>query len=100
LLTSLQQDLESVGALEQVLVEKVAHEYWRLGIAASYETTELVKEHSFMRLSIDKVLRYQTTINRQLFQAINQLERWQRLRRSEEVPSPVSLQLSGDVQVL
>jgi hypothetical protein len=99
LLASLQQDLEPVGTLEEVLIEKIAHEYWRLGIAASYETSELVKEHSFMRLSIDKVLRYQTTINRQLFQAINQLERLQRLRRGEEVLSPVSVQVSGDFQV-
>ena len=82
------------------MVEKIAHEYWRLGIAASHETAELGKEQSFMRVSIDKVLRYQTTINGQLFQAINQLERLQRLRRGEEVSSPVSVQVSGDVQVL
>jgi len=31
LLASLQQDLEPVGTLEEVLVEKIAHEYWRLG---------------------------------------------------------------------
>ena len=35
-------------------------------------------------------------INRQLFQAINQLERLQRLRRGEEVPAPVNLQVSHD----
>ena len=33
LLTSLQQDLEPVGTIEEVLVEKIAQEYWRLGVA-------------------------------------------------------------------
>jgi hypothetical protein len=33
LLRSLQQDLEPVGTLEEVLVEKIAHEYWRIAFA-------------------------------------------------------------------
>src|ERR1700733_6656082 len=37
LLTSLQQDLEPVGALEEVLVEKIAQGYWRLGVAGWHE---------------------------------------------------------------
>jgi len=41
LLASLQQDLEPVGALEQVLVEKIAYEYWRQAVAADYENKHL-----------------------------------------------------------
>jgi hypothetical protein len=44
LLRSLQQDLEPVGALEEVLVEKIAQEYWRLGVAAWHEADDLSRE--------------------------------------------------------
>jgi hypothetical protein len=97
LLTSLQQDLEPVGALEQVLVEKIAQEYWRLGASTQYEVMALEKENPFNRPSIETIIRYQTTINRQLFQAMNQLERLQRLRQGDNVPAPLNVQVSGDL---
>ena len=95
LLASLQQDLDPVGALEQVLVEKIAHEYWRLATAADYKNQNFVGGSPFSA-HFDQLVRYETMINRQLFQAINQLERLQRLRRGEEVPAPVNLQVSHD----
>ena len=96
LLTSLRQDLEPVGTLEEVLVEKIAQEYWRLGVAAWYEAEDLSQSSPFKRTSIERIFKYQTTINRQLFQAMNQLERLQRLRQGENVPAPLSLQVSHD----
>jgi len=96
LLRSLQQDLEPVGALEEVLVEKIAQEYWRLGVAAWHEAEDLSREKPFGRTSIDRILRYQTTTNRQLFQAMNQLERLQRLRKGDNVPAPLTLAVSHD----
>jgi hypothetical protein len=45
---------------------------------------------------MDRILRYETTIQRQLAHAINQLERLQRARKGEHVPAPVHVQvLSG-----
>ena len=38
----------------------------------------------------------QTTINRQLFQAMSQLERLQRLRKGDHVPAPLNLQVLGE----
>lgn len=100
LLASLQQDLEPVGTLEEVLVEKIAQEYWRLGTAAWHEAEALTKENPFTKISIDRILRYQTTINRQLFQAMNQLERQQRLRQGDHVPAPVNIQVSQDTATI
>lgn len=100
LLASLKQDLEPVGTLEEVLVEKIAQEYWRLGAAASHEVEALSREKPFRDTSIDKILRYQTTINRQLFQAMNQLERLQRLRQGDCVPAPINIQLSRDASTI
>jgi hypothetical protein len=81
--------LEPVGT-EEVLVEKIAQEYWRLGVAAFREADQLMK---FAKTPIDRLLRYQTTINRQLFQAMNRLERLQRPRKGDIVPAPVNLQV-------
>jgi hypothetical protein len=96
LLASLQQDLEPVGTLEEVLVEKIAREYWRLGVAAQHEARELGENKPFYHSPIDRIVRYQTMINRQLYQAINQLERLQRLRKGDNVPAPLNVQVSHD----
>jgi hypothetical protein len=100
LLPSLQEDLEPVGTLEEVLVEKIAQEYWRLGVAARYEAQDLAQGSPFKRTAIERIFRYQTTINRQLFQAMNQLERLQRLRKGDNVPAPLALQVSHDTAAI
>jgi hypothetical protein len=43
---------------------------------------------------LDKIMRYETTLNRQLFRAMSQLERLQRLRQGETVPAPMILDVS------
>jgi hypothetical protein len=96
LLSSLRRDLEPVGTLEEVLVEKVAQEYWRLGAAAWHEAQAFETERPFAKPTIPVILRYQTTINRQLFQAMNELERLQRRRKGDNVPAPLNLQVIGD----
>jgi hypothetical protein len=80
--------------------EKIAHEYWRLSIAASYEADEHASTSPFKHSSIIRIIRYQTTINRQFFQAVNELERLQRLRRGEEVPAPLTVQVSHDTPTI
>jgi len=62
LLTSLHRDLEPVGTLEEVLVEKIAQEYWRLGVAAWHEGEAFEKENPFAGPSTQTIIRYQTTI--------------------------------------
>ena len=41
--------------------------------------------------TLDKILRYETALERQLFRAMNQLERLQRRRLGEVVPPPLSM---------
>ena len=50
LLRSLQQDLEPVGTLEGVLVEKIAHGYWRIGVAAFHEAQDLSEASPFKHI--------------------------------------------------
>ena len=45
--------------------------------------------------TLDKILRYETALLRQLHQAMNQLERLQRRRRGEAVPPPLALDVSA-----
>jgi hypothetical protein len=45
--------------------------------------------------STDKILRYETTIERQFYRALNQLERLQRQRLGDSVPPPVSIDFSA-----
>ena len=60
----------------------------------------LAREANLLRLSlppkeaVDKILRYETAIERQLYRAINELERLQRRRRGDIVPPPIHVELS------
>jgi hypothetical protein len=85
-----------VGTLEEVLVEKVAQAYWRLGVAVWHAAEAFEKENPFSGHLLPTIVRYQTTINRQLFQAMNQLERLLRLRKGDNVPAPLNLEVFGE----
>ena len=45
--------------------------------------------------ALDKILRYETALDRQLFRAMNQLERLQRRRQGEHVPAPLAVDISA-----
>jgi hypothetical protein len=128
LIDGLRRDLAPVGALEEMLVEKIGICWWRQKRALRCEAglvrrafvpdpgrelaasvsrdfglgpnpeLEAIKDHLSLPLGadLDRILRYETTVQRQLVYAINQLERLQRSRRGEHVPAPVSVQLSSD----
>ncbi|MFC1738967.1 hypothetical protein ACFL1G_07970 [Planctomycetota bacterium] len=44
-------------------------------------------------LAMDHLLKYETAIERQLYKALNQLERMQRLRAGDNVPAPIKIDL-------
>ena len=92
--------MEPVGTLEEMQVEKIAQEYWRLGAAASYEAQDLANDSPFKHSSIIRIIRYQSMINRQFFQAVNEFERLQRLRKGEEAAAPMSLQVLHDTPMI
>jgi hypothetical protein len=45
--------------------------------------------------TLDKILRYETKLERQLFRAMNQLERLQRRRQGEVIPAPLTVEVTG-----
>ena len=53
---------------------------------------------------MDNFLRYETAIERQLYKAINQLERLQRMRTGDHVPPPVQVDVNtlgpGDLKLV
>ncbi|MFC1475783.1 hypothetical protein ACFLQW_02125 [Candidatus Zixiibacteriota bacterium] len=46
------------------------------------------------KATVDKILRYETSIERQMYRALNQLERLQRQRKGDLVPAPVSVDVN------
>jgi hypothetical protein len=45
--------------------------------------------------TLDKILRYEAALERQLFRAMNQLERLQRRRQGENIPAPLTMDISA-----
>ncbi|MCX6901963.1 MAG: hypothetical protein NTW03_00490 [Verrucomicrobia bacterium] len=43
---------------------------------------------------LDKIPRYQTALERQMFRAMNQLERLQRMRHGETILAPLTMEVS------
>ena len=133
LLEQLRRDLQPHGAVEEILVEKIAVCYWRLRRLLHSEMGELQKglasavdeaashqrilkmvgremteeeedrwietEQDCRRVPesevVDKLLRYETKLERELYRALHQLERTQRQKRGEMVPPPVTVDFSG-----
>jgi hypothetical protein len=84
------------GPVEQFLVEKVATEALRLRRLLAFERDIFSKNEPFLHPGVDKLLRYQSTYNRQFFQALAELERQQRSRLGDDVPAPVSVDVRVD----
>jgi hypothetical protein len=61
------------GIMEELLVDKVVTEAVRFARLLEYERQELGRTGAFWDQPVDRVLRYQTAINRQLTKAIEQL---------------------------
>jgi len=49
------------------------------------------------KLELEKLLRYETTIERQLYKALDQLERLQRMRKGDFVPPPIEGSLNVQI---
>ena len=119
LLGGLHLHFEPVGALEEMLVEKIAVHWWKqvralkceaglIRRAFTSQPSDLHKilnpdlvaitDHSSLPLGaeLDRIVRYEAANQRQLAYTFNQLERLQRARKGENIPAPVSVQVSSD----
>jgi len=72
-----------VGYLEKLCVEKIAVQSLRLARLLGHEQKVLALGAPFEQRSVDKILRYESTVNRQLEKAIDLLERLQEKRKAE-----------------
>jgi hypothetical protein len=43
---------------------------------------------------LEKIMRYETTLQRQMYRAMSQLERLQRMRQGESIPAPLTMEVS------
>ena len=83
----LMEHCQPVGPVEALLVEKIAVELLRYNRLLAREQDPRVLASAFYPQVVDKTTRYQSTINRQLFQAMGELERQQGNRKAEEQKS-------------
>ncbi|MGB8493213.1 MAG: hypothetical protein WCE53_02315 [Candidatus Acidiferrum sp.] len=72
------------GPVEALLVAKISMEYMRYRRLVECEQNFYDLYRGFHPETLNKVTRYQTAINRQLFEAMKELERLQAKRKAEE----------------
>lgn len=65
--------------------------------ALSGPEIDAITDHLFLppKEELDKLLRYEAMINKQLNHAIAELERLQRCRNGELAPAPISVDITG-----
>ena len=83
-LAHLDRELQTVGRQMNVCEEREEHNQ-QTALAASMLPSMSV---------LDKILRYQTALERQMFRSMNQLERFQRMRHGETIPAPLTMEVS------
>jgi hypothetical protein len=87
---------QPVGVLEEVFVLEIATASIRQGRVLKFETETLSTPFPFHSNAVDRILRYQATIHKQLTQAVHELERLQRLRCGDTVPAPLVVDVNID----
>jgi hypothetical protein len=97
-------ELEPVGELEFMLVERIISSMWRLRrtlrsdckVSPKYvmagddsSAGDYVVDYRFSSWQL--ILKYETTIERQIYKAMHELERLQRSRKGETIPLPLAV---------
>jgi hypothetical protein len=81
-----------VGAMEEFLVEKIVTESVRYARLLGYEKRIIGGKYAFYETGVDKILRYQASINRQLFQTMKVLDDLQEKRKTNpDSPGPTGV---------
>jgi len=84
-----------VEPVETALAERVASAFWRLRRVTAYEEATLAERQRLETPSarllphpvdIDKVVRYEAHLSRQLYQALHELEAMRAARRGQAAP--------------
>jgi hypothetical protein len=108
-------ELQPQGELEGILVDRIVSSVWRLKRTLSVETANMVYEHQeriqgsypfneaqrrLMALRdmlsgnpTERILRYETTIERQIYKALHELIRLQMARQCQKPPPPRAIDL-------
>ena len=118
LTNSLYETLEPEGMLEEILVDRAVSNLWRLRRAVIVERStmewyqndfdlfpigqsEAQQERKSVKDmltndNVEKLLRYETTIERSTFRALHELERLQAKRTGKDVPIPAVVDVNVD----
>jgi len=87
--------LAPVGPVELALAERVASVLWRLPRVTAYEEAAIAERYDLESPSarllpspfdLDKIIRYEAHLSRQLYQALHELEAMRAQRRGLETP--------------
>ncbi len=101
----LRDDFRPEGTFEEIWVEKLATLLWRerrliiadgrLDIRSKTGFLEIDGLMLTPPLELDLLIRYDTTLSRNIDRILNQLERHQRMRRGEPVAPPINVSVSS-----
>jgi len=111
----LRNELKPAGELEMLLADRIVANFWRLKRALEVEKNAMEWRKNYKEISFDlgdepesqkkkkqikamivnddmeKLLRYETTIERSIYKALHELQRMQATRAGEKPPAPLAI---------
>jgi hypothetical protein len=83
LIDGIREYFQPVGFIEELLTDKIVCESVRLRRVLAYESKIVAQLGAFHLRGVDPILRFLSASNKQLFQAIHELERMQEKRKAD-----------------
>jgi hypothetical protein len=100
-------EFQPVGEMETLLVERILSSAWRLKRLVGSERVQLhmstykpvdsshtIRMVDYRYSDLHDVMRYETTLERQIYRAMHELERLQKMRMGEAVPPPLAVDVA------
>jgi hypothetical protein len=102
ILQSITDAMQPIGAIEEMLVERIVTSYWRLRRVLDSENDTIgfpdgffISRHNPIATgTMQNIQRYETHIDRCMYRAIHELQRLQAARRGESVTAPIAVEVN------
>ena len=95
-----ESDLGGIQEIREIYGERIKEIDQWMELIKINKSLEIEADHLSRSLpardTVEKILRYESAIERQLYRAINELERLQRRRRGEMVPPTINVEVSKE----
>lgn len=92
----LRADLKPQSEIEVLLVDRIIANFWRLGRVMEIEQQDVLSVTGGLKYRPDNVFRYEVMVEKGIYKALHELQRFQAARMGEKPPAPIAIDFTDD----